>query len=250
MAEEEYSTSLVILEAFIFHATTCIPFHGLSYPSLPINDTFQFAFRILQRHLPGAKEDGFLQFRILGAPPALFAQVRQVALLHRRFEAHYGYDSQQCLELEQDLGQWNDDIFDKCPQYDIGSMQDNTLSASSRSPSNLTHDHPRGSGPRLYVLAARIILRHMITALEQTTQLPYATAPSLHDMIYEAIVLVVGIDISKPFFADYFCWPFFYLGICLSRQHHRDLLMDKINSFPGNGPMGRVAVMLKAKWEC
>ena len=210
MSDDEYLISLTLLEAFIFHATTCIPFHA-SRSSSNIDHTFHMALQTLLRHMP---EDvgSFSHFRILGAPPSLFADIRQVALLHLRSRRRRGSEAQvqQCRELEQKLARW-DGILGK-PAFGTKI------------------------GPRLYVLAARVLLKHMVR-------------DPLHDLIAEAMDVVPNIELTMPFFADYFSWPLYYLGKCLSRQCHRDMLMAKIIAFPGKGPIQRVAAMLEDEWK-
>ncbi|EXJ81172.1 hypothetical protein A1O3_07462 [Capronia epimyces CBS 606.96] len=241
---------VVSLEAFIFHTATSIPFQSPACRSTIVDDAFDTALHTLGQLVRNGAIDPY-KLPILGAPPKLFAYVRQVALLYQDSRSKNTLERQQCLKLEQELKNWNigypvDDFpscsADSTPRRAEESIANEALCLSSY---YCPSDAAPLLGPQLYILAARILLRHMMKQNDSIEQ-------SFSELISEAMTLAINIEPSVDYYADYYAWPFFCLGVTLRSSLHRTLLMDKIVDFwesTTNGTMRRLADMLRDEWS-
>ncbi|KAK4941374.1 hypothetical protein LTR10_018643 [Elasticomyces elasticus] len=240
---------ILALEAFIFHAATSLPFQSPACRSEIVDDAFNRAVDSLQQLLRRGTIDPY-KSPILGAPPRLFAYVRQVALLYQRFRIDDVLEVQQCLDLDDNLSDWDNESFtaetsgqhSTSAAYSIDKTNENqTLCLSSRSP----RSNAPLPGLQLYVLATRILLNHMVNP-------GTAKEGSMAASISETMSLVLLIDPMVDYFADYYVWPFFCLGVSESMSHYRNLIMGKIVTFwetTRNGPMRLLGDMLSYEWK-
>ena len=240
---------ILALEAFIFHAATSVPFQSPPCRSDIVDDAFVRAVDTLQRLLGRGTIESY-KSPVLGAPPRIFAYVRQTALLYQRFKGNSVLETQQCLELDEDLTNWDDKSFVADFSNQNSAFTASSIDETTRSQTLcLSTLPPSGDtllpGLRLYVLTTRILLNHMMkpgNILE----------PSISILTSEALSLVLRIDPAEDYFADYYVWPFFCLGVIVTSSHQKDVIMDKIVSFwerTRNGPMRLLGDMLRHEWK-
>ncbi|OGM44995.1 hypothetical protein ABOM_005796 [Aspergillus bombycis] len=147
-SDEETNTSRVILEAFIFHATTSIPFQQTIKPPEPVETALSLAETKLQE-MYRWKEPVYHESPVLGAPPKLFVYAREIALMHERSSAE-GIDVARCHELQRLLSRLSDcGIEEPHPPSETDWLAPTTYT-------------PLLLGPRLYIIVSKILLEHMI----------------------------------------------------------------------------------------
>ncbi|RMZ81715.1 hypothetical protein DV737_g2419, partial [Chaetothyriales sp. CBS 132003] len=153
------ATRILSLEAFVFHVATSIPFQDPFPTPALVNEVFPRALLILEQLWLESKMD-YPYSPVLGAPPMLFAYVRQVALFYSQFRSQT-LDVRQCQSLEEDLKRWSDDnnIADSYTVnvVDFADFADASLGLTC--PSDRQDASQSFFGPKLYVLAARILLK-------------------------------------------------------------------------------------------
>ncbi|OJJ31458.1 hypothetical protein ASPWEDRAFT_32090 [Aspergillus wentii DTO 134E9] len=245
-SQTEAVTQRLILEAFIFHTATSIPFQPATNSAL-IDSAFSLAEYNLEAffHPETPLHAGS---PVLGVPPRLFGYIREVALMYREYPVE-GVNVIRCCELEYTLRQWDKETVTKCLSYgemDTQNLLDPILSFNTptNSPNALL------LGPRLYVLAARILLNRMTSSESHTKNTN--TNPCYRALVSEAMNLASQLQPSSDYFAEYYGWPFFVLGISVTQKSDRDCLMSQIWAFweaTRNGTMRRLVDMLLDYWR-
>ncbi|OAP62658.1 hypothetical protein AYL99_01885 [Fonsecaea erecta] len=238
------TTRILTLESFIFHVATSIPFqHPSPTSSALVDETFLNAQLMLEQlWLEGTVD--YSHSPVLGAPPMLFSYVRQVAWAYSQYRSQI-YDLRECHRLEQGLRGWSDD---NIPDSDTADAADNSLSLSlftSRQKANQPF-----FGPRLYSLAAKLLLRRMIA--RSSGLRGQFLSQHLSSLLSEMMLLVRFIEPTVDYFAEYYAWPFYCLGVCTDDPQAQILLMNKIMAFwrmTRNGTMRRLADILTQDWE-
>ncbi|KAE8406503.1 fungal-specific transcription factor domain-containing protein [Aspergillus pseudonomiae] len=230
-SEGEINMSRVILESFIFHATTSIPFQQTIKPPEPVEAALSLAETKLQEMYKW-KVPVYPESPVLGAPPKLFLYAREIALMHERSSAE-GIDIARCHELQQLLSHFSHCGVDQ-PQP---SPESDWLAATTHTPLLL--------GPRLYIVVSKILLEHMINSNSATAD------SSLQELVCEGMSLVSKLDPSTDYYAEYYCWPMVVLGTYTTDDAHRDCLLSQAMAFwkaTRNGTMRRLVDMLTTLW--
>lgn len=226
-SESETNTARVILEAFIFHATTCIPFQQTTKQPEPVEAALSLAETRLQE-MYRWKVPVHPESPVLGAPPKLFVYAREIALMHERSSVE-GIDIARCYELQQLLSHFNECGFEESAH----SSEYDRLARTTYTPLLL--------GPRLYIVVSKILLEHMINNNSTTTD------TSLQELVCEGIRLVSKLDPSTDYYAEYYCWPMVVLGTFTTDSAHRKCLLSQAMAFwkaTRNGTMRRLVDML------
>lgn len=238
---------ILSLEPFVFHVATSIPFQDPPPASALVNETFSRALHILEQ-LWLENKMGYSFSPLLGAPPKLFGYVRQVALLYSQFRSH-NVDVTQCQSLERDLRRWSDDNISNLYAVNFVNVADSADNNPRIYSSGLQDANHFSNGPGLYVLAARALLERMM-ALSSETRGQHPSA-SLSVLLARAMLLVRAIEPSVDYFAEYYCWPFYCVGVSLDDKQDQEVLMNKIMAFwksTRNGTMRRLADILTDEW--
>lgn len=231
-----------LLESFIFHAATSIPFQAGVRQSKTIDEAFALAQNCLEIQ---TLNESCLQRSspVLGAPPELFRLVRQVGLLYQSSQQG-PVDLVECYQLERELMRWDcSRIQDICSSVSIedGHTRNNLGSSCS----GRGHEDVLLLGPRIYHLASRILIREVINTQRGKLEC------SADDLVSEALHLIDRLQPSLDYFADYYSWPFFAVGVCTTDHHARQCLMNKILAFwetTKNGTMQRLKGLLTGVW--
>ncbi|KAB8216341.1 fungal-specific transcription factor domain-containing protein [Aspergillus novoparasiticus] len=231
-SESETNMARVILEAFIFHATTCIPFQQTTKQPEPVEAALSLAETRLQE-MYRWKVPVHPESPVLGAPPKLFVYAREIALMHERSSVE-GIDIARCYELQQLLSHFNECGFEESTH----SSEYDQLATTTYTPLLL--------GPRLYIVVSKILLEHMINNNSSTTD------TSLQELVCEGIRLVSKLDPSTDYYAEYYCWPMVVLGTYTTDSAHRKCLLSQAMAFwkaTRNGTMRRLVDMLTTLWQ-
>ncbi|KIY04196.1 uncharacterized protein Z520_00889 [Fonsecaea multimorphosa CBS 102226] len=244
------ATSILTLESFMFHVATSIPFQ---YPfptsSALVDEAFLNAQLMLERlWLENAVD--YPHSPVLGAPPMLFSYVRQVALMYSQYRAQR-FDVRECHRLDHDLRRWSDENIPDSDTVNIVGAADTADTSLSLS---LLTDPQNASqsffGPKLYSLAARLLLKYMIA--HSSGLRGQHLSQHLSSLLSEFMLLVRFIEPAVDYFAEYYAWPFYCLGVCINDAQTQDLLMNKIMAFwkmTRNGTMRRLADILTQDWN-
>ena len=224
----------LLLEAFIFHSVTSIPFQQPMDQCPAIDSAFSLAERKLEtldydRGISmHADMDGGAHSPVLGVPPRLFGYIREIALMHQRFQVEGVVDISRCYVLGHILGQWEN-------QYTAG-------------PSVIS------PGSKLYILASRILIHRMVshTPFTTTTTRNTNTDTSIQNLVSDGIILITHLQPSTDYYAEYYCWPILVVGMSALWQTERDCLLGKILEFwkmTRNGTMRRLVDILMGCWS-
>lgn len=235
---------ILAFEAFVFHAATSVPFQSPPPCSPAIDEAFAIAIYSLQL---GGHETSTHPYNspILGAPARLFSFVRQVSLLHSGSTSGV-FRKHACARLDRDLHSWSlravDSMYSsttrRCDQSSESSAEvelDNKTLTVTDANQKIGH---YTLNIRLYVLAARVLLADMMEA------------PATH-LLAEAMYIVDHVEPSTDYYAEYYCWPFFCLGVSAVDKADRDLLTMKIMLFwqrTANGTLRKLMDMLRQQW--
>lgn len=231
-SETETNTARVILEAFIFHATTSIPFQQTTEQPEPVEAALSLAETRLQE-MYRWKVPVYPESPVLGAPPKLFVYAREIALMHERSCAE-GIDIARCHELQQLLSQFSQSGAEELHP----SPEDDRLVTATHKPLLL--------GPRLYILVSNILLKHMINNSSSIAD------GSLQELVCEGMRLVSELDPSTDYYAEYYCWPMVVLGTYTTDSTHRNCILSQAMAFwkaTRNGTMRRLVDMLTTLWQ-
>ncbi|KAE8143609.1 hypothetical protein BDV38DRAFT_885 [Aspergillus pseudotamarii] len=231
-SEAEINTARVILEAFIFHATTSIPFQQTRRQPEPVEAALSLAETRLQE-MYRWKVPVYPESPVLGAPPKLFVYAREIALMHERSSAE-GIDIARCHELQQLLSQFSQTGVEELHP----SPEGDRLVTTTHTPLLL--------GPRLYIVVSNILLKHMINNNSTIAD------DSLQELVCEGMRLVSELDPSIDYYAEYYCWPMVVLGTYTTDSAHRNCLVSQAMAFwkaTRNGTMRRLVDMLTTLWQ-
>ncbi|KIW87921.1 uncharacterized protein Z519_11506 [Cladophialophora bantiana CBS 173.52] len=243
------ATRILTLESFIFHVATSIPFQDPAPTSALVDEVFVKAQLVLER-LWLERTLNYPYSPVLGVPPMLFLYVRQVALVYSQFRSRR-FDVRQCHRLEQDLRWWShDNIADSYIVNIISSTDSANEDPSLSLLSDLQNSTQSFFGPKLYILAAKILLRRMVAHSSEMGGQCLST--SLSTLLSQEMALVRSIEPSVDYFAEYYCWPFYCLGVSIDDPQAREMLVNKIMAFwkaKRNGTMKRLADILTDHWK-
>lgn len=225
----------LMLEAFIFHATTSIPFQQPLVQTAAIDSVFPLAERELEE-LSHCSETCVYASSIIGVPPKLFGYIREIVLMHQRHSIE-GIDIVRCYELEYTLDYWDEDLTIPFP----------------RSPScPATRRNPLTLGPKLYILASRILLRYLINSSFSPTSTAMHTDTHIPSLVSEGVSLITQLQPSTDYYAEYYCWPILVVGISTIDQLDRECLLSQVMAFwkaTRNGTMRRLVDILTSHWR-
>ncbi|KAE8382002.1 hypothetical protein BDV26DRAFT_288977 [Aspergillus bertholletiae] len=231
-SEAETNMARVILEAFIFHATTSIPFQQTIKHPEPVEEAISLAETRLQE-MYRWKVPVYPDSPVLGAPPKLFVYAREIALMHERSSAE-GIDIARCHELQRLLSDLGNNGFAGPHSLPEGDQLATT-----------TH-RPLLLGPRLYIVVSKILLKHMTQGNSSIAN------SSLQELVEDGMRLVSELDPSTDYYAEYYCWPMVVLGTYTTDSEHRNCLLSQAMAFwkvTRNGTMRRLVDMLATLWQ-
>lgn len=242
---------IVCVEAFVFHTATTVPFQESSGVSYGLDEAFVAAQDVLER----LEQDGVFTVscsRILGAPPSLFGFVHEVSLLYHKFKTG-SLDVDECLLLKQELELWcqfncpfsstDDDASCHARNVPDRVMSQEYDGKEHMSDLSLVIDDKLLLGPNLYALSCKLLLSYLISSLGRKASMPLAA-------VVKVMHLVRQTDPSIDYFAEYYTWPFFCIGLCLVADDDRRTLYAQVMAFwnaTRNGTMRRLAIMLSNK---
>lgn len=228
----------LLLEAFIFHSVTSIPFQQPVEQCAVIDSAFSLAERRLETLYfdfdlcmhSGAGVDVATYSPVLGVPPRLFGYIREVALMYQKYQGNGVVDIGRCYALEHVLGQWE---------------HQHTVGFTALSP-----------GPRLYILASRILLHRLIRCAPCITTRDINTNTnrdaSIQNLVSDGIILIIHLQPSTDYYAEYYCWPILVVGMWALRLGERECLLGKVLEFwkvTRNGTMRRLIDILDGYWS-
>lgn len=230
----------------MFHTSTTTSFLRRPQNTKLVDEAFTEAQNILEE----LEDNGVFvatHSPVLGASPSLFAFVRQISLLHNRFKkGEVRLD--ECLALTTRFERWCQSKYPLSMLEDMPDGYHGSLNPGFVPPAHLDlKPEQLLVGPTLYALAGRLILLYMVQHLGDDSD---------HDvplLLVKAMNIINHIEPSLDYFADYYCWPFFCVGMTLapSDVDNRTMLLDKVLSYwdmTRNGTMWRLASMLKSAW--
>jgi hypothetical protein len=273
----------VVLEGFIFHSATSVPFDPL--PDYHTSN-LDAAIRIAEGALNTVSNDAdqllaHPESPVLGAPPGLFVLVREISLMHREYEvrgADYDpqYQSWQGLNaVGERLSQYRY-LYHKGLSSTRFSSQSSNFFSPPKSPrktsqrlagASYSHHTPTATdtattygagsnndppslGPTLYILAAEILLADMLRGTHNlnppTSGLQ--TLASIPSLVSEGVQLVSLLQPATDYYAEYYGWPIYVLARFASRKQDRAILLTRVEAFyeaTRNGTMARLAEMLR-----
>lgn len=238
-------------ESFIFHVATSLPFQQSDAYRVEIETALSLAEQAISQHF---RPNLLLHpdSPVLGFPPELFRCVYTVYRL---------YQSSSCQEvsletrqtLDRDLQEWDQRIKARC------QMPAKEEEASPKSPADnegfqimsvpsSTEREPNywWMGPKLYTLGCRLLLRRM----EGPDQAQLA--PTVDQLLPEGVDALRKLQPDQDYYADYYCWPLFAIGMHLQSAPDRQLLLRQVWAFweaTNNGTMRRLADMLEFFWK-
>ncbi|KAJ5114178.1 hypothetical protein N7456_002712 [Penicillium angulare] len=225
----------LVRESFIFHVATSLPFQNDFTDRSEIEIAFSLAEEAVLPHFR-PENISYSSSPVLGFPPKLFRSIYMAYRLYQ--DSKWGsVDFEACHSLEYDLRQWSDHI----AWLELGGSDVAPLQAQGNIlPSNAL------LGPRLYVLGCRIILSRMISPVDGCRE------PDLEQLTQEGMQAVRDLQPGQDYFAEYYCWPLLVIGMNLSDQSDKELLIDQVHAFwkaTNNGNMRRLADMLDIYWS-
>ncbi|KAL6238397.1 hypothetical protein BDW75DRAFT_201687 [Aspergillus navahoensis] len=235
----------VVLEAFIFHSATSVPFQPVpdQQPNLDV------AMRLAQTRLETMFSEGKLAYSdspVLGAPPKLFVLVREISLVHREHElAHENHrrriqPRQRITEMQEQLSRYRS-LYSMGPYCFPESM---TMEIDTPPPSlhKVTcGSNPHLIGPMLYIVAAEILLAEVLKEARSHSTLKIA------ELVQEGTLLVSQLQPASDYYAEYYGWPIYVLAKLVSRKEDRDCILSQVNAFwqaTRSGTMARLVDML------
>lgn len=225
----------LMLEAFIFHATTSIPFQQPLVQSKAIDSAFPLAERELEES-SHCSETCLHASSVIGVPPKLFGYIREIVLMHQRHSVE-GVDIVRCYELECILDYWDGYLTIPFP----------------RSPScSATRPKPLSLGPKLYIIASRILLRYLINFSFSPTIIAIHADTHIPSLVSEGVFLITQLQPSIDYYAEYYCWPILVVGISTVDQLDRECLLSQVMAFwkaTRNGTMRRLVDILTRYWR-
>lgn len=224
----------LLLEAFIFHSVTSIPFQQPVDQCAVIDSAFSLAERRLETlyfDVDVCMNSGSATYSpVLGVPPRLFGYIREVALMYQGYQVDGVVDIGRCYALEHVLGRWE---------------QQHNLGFTGLSP-----------GPRLYILASRILIHRLISCAPCIPTRDINTNTSRDEIIQSLVsngtILITHLQPSTDYYAEYYCWPILVVGMSALRQGERECLLGKVLEFwkmTRNGTMSRLVDILERYWS-
>ncbi|KAL4862816.1 fungal-specific transcription factor domain-containing protein [Aspergillus spectabilis] len=237
----------VMLEAFIFHATTSIPFQPFADQQSNLN----VAMRLAESKLEGMFSEGtpaYPDSPVLGVPPKLFVLIREISLMHREHElSHVDYNRH--LQLWQSLNSMGEQLSRHRYLYSAGAyclesttMENETPPLSAPWVTTCGSD-PFLIGPKLYIIAANILLANMLKdARDHFTR-------TIPELVRDGVQLVSQLQPPKDYYAEYYGWPIYVLAKFVSCKQDQNCLLSQVNAFwkaTRSGTMARLADMLVA----
>ncbi|KAJ5775008.1 uncharacterized protein N7511_000019 [Penicillium nucicola] len=244
--EIEQAMHRLVYEAFIFHVATSLPFQYHTLDHCQVNAAFAIAETNLGGHFHSPLAC-YPDSPVLGAPPQLFRCIYTIYHLYRDIPPN-DLDLEVCQKLENDLLRWSQSAAATAPSaYDYDGLENNVEKTDSVSWRQAAWKSQTAViGPRLYVLGSRILLQRMV----------YSNISKAHstidELIQEAMSTVKQLQPDIDYFAEYYCWPFYVLGINLQHSVDRQCLMAQIWAFheaTNNGTMKRLSEILSTHWN-
>ena len=218
----------LILEAFIFHSVTSIPFQQPAEQCAVIDSAFSLAERRLETLYLDFDLclQGSTSSPVLGVPPRLFGYIREVALMYQRYQFDDVVDIGRCYALEHVLGQWEQ-------QHIVGFTA-------------------LALGPRLYILASRILLHRLINCAPSHMKTNASRDALIQNLVSDSIILITHLQPSADYYAEYYCWPILVVGMSALQQVERECILGKVLEFwkmTRNGTMRRLIDILEGYWS-
>jgi hypothetical protein len=234
----------LVYEAFIFHVATSLPFqYHIVYPG-EVDLALASAEDNLGRHF-NAPFPCYPDSPVLGAPPQLFRCIYTIYRLYQD-SARNRIDHDIFQKLENDLPQWDQST--AAPNAcELDGMEDNLEKCDLGSWHQMVQKSKTAViGPQLYLVGCRILLQRMAWSNNRRAH------STIGQLIQEGMDAVKQLQPDIDYFAEYYCWPFYVLGISLQQPTDRECLMAQILAFSeatNNGTMRRLSEILRTHWK-
>lgn len=246
-------------ESFIFHVTTSLPFQdeiaNSQHTHLPADSSHFEIESALSLAEEAIRENFHVDMvshpnsPVLGFPPRLFRCIYTVYRLHKTSSCDQ-VSLQLCQRLDKDLCRWNSRLeapSAEIPCTDLGTRKDKgNPGESTASRQSQALRQSALAGPKLYILGCRVLLQRMAGAVLTSGDL------GTEGLIEQAMRLIQELQPTKDYYADYYCWPLFAIGINLRSSCDRDLLLTQVSAFlksTNNPTMRRLLDMLSEYWQ-
>ncbi|BCS28114.1 uncharacterized protein APUU_61162A [Aspergillus puulaauensis] len=239
----------IVLEGFVFHAATSVPFQPLSDQQSNLDWTMRFAQTKLESMFSegsAVKPDS----PVLGVEPKLFVLVRELSLMHREYEQSHADCNNPRLQRGQTLSAMQEQLsvyrrlYSTAPCRSPNYLAPRTQTLSSGY-ADASGNNPLLIGPLLYITAAEILLSDILG--NATAQNHFVSALSIPGLVLEGVELVRQLDPTKDYYAEYYGWPIYVLAKFVSREQDRKCLLSQVNAFwqeTRSGTMARLADIL------
>lgn len=249
----------LVRESFIFHVTTSLPFRDgiITARSLPSTD--DSCYFEIESALSLAEEEIRENFcvdkifhpysPVLGFPPRLFRCIYTVWRLYQT--SKFDQPSMHlCRQLDKDLCRWDSSLAASVMEYSSAELTtqkgNETLVRSTANRNGQALNQSTAIGPKLYILGSRVLLQRMVGAGLAPTDI------GAEGLIHQAMRVIQQLQPMTDYYADYYCWPLFAIGINLCSSSDRDLLIAQASAFwkaTNNPTMRRVIDMLRVYWQ-
>ncbi|KAL3463496.1 fungal-specific transcription factor domain-containing protein [Aspergillus heterothallicus] len=239
----------VMLEAFIFHVTTSVPFQPFPNPQTDLNSAIRFALDRLEEMLSHETYTGTCpNSPVLGLPPRLFVLFREISLLHREYETLLvANDTRLALWRRATVS------MQQLAEYRKPCLTKSSTSGHSMTAMQLvTHkpgvSNPLFLGPTLYMLTAEILLMDILKDAPSHLSPSRAKSKTISGLVEKGVHLVSELDPSHDYYAEYYGWPIYVLAKFARRKEDRSCLLSQVVAFwkeTRSGTMLRLADILR-----
>lgn len=230
----------LVLEGFIFHTATSVPFQPLSDQQSNLDE----AMRLAQSRLASMFSEGTGEnpdSPVLGVEPQLFVLVRELSLMHREYEQS-GLGRNRRLQRGQTLSAMQEQLSQYRRLYSKPPYDFQGYSALSPGTSD---NSPLFVGPLLYITAAEILLSEISGNTAAVDHI--SPALSVPNLVLEGVQLVKQLEPTKDYYAEYYGWPIYVLAKFVTHDQDRKCLLSQVNAFwqeTRSGTMARLADIL------
>ncbi|OOQ88925.1 hypothetical protein PEBR_09864 [Penicillium brasilianum] len=249
----------LVRESFIFHVTTSLPFRDGIITARSPPSTDDSCYFEIESALSLAEEEIRENFcadkifhpysPVLGFPPRLFRCIYTVWRLYQT--SKFDQPSMHlCRQLEKDLCRWDSRLAASVMEYSRAELTtqkgNETPVRSTANRNGQALNRSTAIGPKLYILGSRVLLQRMVGAGLAPTDI------GAEELIHQAMRVIQQLQPTTDYYADYYCWPLFAIGINLCSSSDRDLLIAQASAFwkaTNNPTMRRVIDMLRVYWQ-
>ncbi|KAL2813440.1 hypothetical protein BJX63DRAFT_394443 [Aspergillus granulosus] len=238
----------VVLEGFIFHAATSVPFQPFPDQQNALDVAVQVAQERLEGMFDGRRMLEYPDSPVLGVRPRLFVLIREISLIHREYQlSHSEYN--RCHRSWQTINMMREQLSQYRDFYSVGpkSSSESTPIGSGAPQSPVCDSDALLVGPMLYIIAAEILVADVIGYAYDHRHVTQ-TVTTIPELVEDGVKLVSQLQPSKDYYAEYYGWPIYVLTKFIEREKDRDCLLSQIDAFwkeTRSGTMLRLADTLR-----